>query len=74
MSFVIHCGIRNDIVVLQSLGIDTDLCVKSNESLSGFCPLGGDHNNTVSTTGTIKGVGSSILENGHGLNVVGIDI
>ena len=45
---------QNDIVALQSFGVETPFCIHIYLSLSEFCLLGRDHDDTIGTTRTVK--------------------
>ena len=47
--------------------------VLNTDTLVFLTSLGGDQDDTVSSTATIEGRSSSTLQNGHVLNVVGVD-
>ena len=74
LQFVVHFGIGNHVVIHQSAGVYTHLGVEGHQGLSTLGGLGGDHDNTVSTTGTVQGVGGGILQNGHALDIGRVDI
>ena len=61
--------------MLQSAAVDTPLGVDSDLSvLTLLGTLGGDHNHTVGTTGTIQSVRSSILQHSHVLDIGRVQI
>ena len=75
MHLVVHARIVNHFIFLQRSSVSTPLSIKSHLSLSRHIgPFGSDDNYTISTTSTVKSIGSRILQYCHWLNVVRIDI
>ena len=71
---VVGAGIGEGVVLLESLGVETDLGVEGHHGLADLTLLGGDHDHTVGATGAVQGVGSRILEDGHGLDIARGDV
>ena len=53
--------------------VNTPLGIESNLRVGGSRAFGRDHNHTVGSTGSVEGVGGSILQDGHRLDVIGVD-
>ena len=74
MLLVVSCGILDVVVILNTTRRNTPLSIKINDCITALCALGGDHDDTVSTTRTIEGVRSSILQYGHRLDIRRVDV
>ena len=62
-----------DIVPLGILGVDGQRAIIFYTYLVFLCLLGGDKNNTMRSTATVKGRGSRAFQHGHVLNIIGVD-
>ena len=74
MGLVVVARIPYVLIVAQGLAVQTVLGVEGYDGLGGFGSLGGDHDDTVGTAGAIKGVGGGILEDGHALDILRVDV
>ena len=61
------------VVQLQGICVHTPLGVEGHFGVTGLAALCRDHDDAVCTTGTVKSVGSSILEDGHRLDIRRVD-
>ena len=71
--FVILGGILDKIVILCGAGIEAPLGVDRNLGFAEFGTLGCDEDHTVGTAGTVKSIRCSVLEDGHRLDIVGVE-
>ena len=61
------------LVVPEPFLVHTPLRVESDLRVGGGRALGRDHNHAVRSTGSVEGVGGGILQDGHRLDVIGVD-
>ena len=72
---VIFLRAGNHLVVRSGALVATPLGIYCDDSLVAFlCFLGGDKYHTVTTTGTIKGGGSGVLQHGDALHIDRVDV
>ena len=65
IDFIVLSRICDVVVVPERLGVQTPLCIHIHDSIRMLCLLGGHHDDTIRTTGTVESIGSSILKDGH---------
>ena len=70
---VFGCRI-NGVGVVVTDGVEAPAALEGDLGLAFGTALGGDQDDTVTGTGTIQGGGSRILEDGHGSDIVGIQL
>ena len=74
VSLIVLSRVGDIVIVAEGLGICSDFRLECYDCLSSFCLFGGNHNDTVSSTGTVESVGSGILEDGHRFDVGRVDV
>ena len=74
MCLIILRRVRYIIIVLQRLGIPAPFCVHIDRDLAGLRLFGGNHDHTVGSSGAIKSIGSRVLQDGHRLYIIGVEI
>ena len=71
---VVLCRIADHVVLGDEAGVDTITGVETHLGLAALTLLGGDEHNAVCSTVTVDSGSCSILQDGHGLDVVGVDV
>ena len=61
------------VVQLQGVRVQTPLGVEGHLRVAGLAALGGDHDDAVRAAGAVQGVGGGVLEDGHRLDIGGVD-
>ena len=61
------------VVQLQGVRVHAPLGIERDLRVTGLAALGGDHDHTVRAAGTVQRVGSGIFEDGHRLDIGGVD-
>ena len=70
---IVSGNARDVVVLLQGLDIDALFDVDGHHGIVGLAALGGDDDDTVGATGAVERIGGSVLEDGHALDISGID-
>ena len=71
---VVLGGIGDHVVLRDQAGVDAVASVETHLGLAALTLLGGDEDHTVCTTVTVDGGCGSILQDGHRLDIVGVDV
>ena len=74
IELVVLCGIGDAVVIDRGAAVGAPLGVERDGSLLGGALLGGDHDHTIGTTGTVQGVRGSVLEHGDAFHIVRVEI
>ena len=74
MCLIIKPRILDVIITLQSLRIETPLCIHVDLGITELGLLGSDHDDTIGTTRSVKGVRCSILEHCHRLDISRVEV
>ena len=74
VSLIIFSRIGDAVVVDGGTAVATPLGIKSNGGFLSLAPLGGHHDDTIGTSGTIKRIRSRILQYGDALHIIRIEI
>ena len=71
---VVQSGIGDHVVLGNQAGVDTETGVELDLRITALTFLGGDDHDTVRTAVTINGGCGSVLQDGHGLDVLRVDV
>ena len=71
---VVLCGIADHVVLGNQAGVDTVTGVKTHLGFAALTALGGDEDDAVGSTVTVDSGSGSILQDGHRLDIVGVDV
>ena len=74
VGLVVLTGIGDNVVLRDEAGVHAPTAVELHLGVAALTFLGGNNHNTVCTAVTINGAGGSILKNGHGLNILRVDV
>ena len=74
IGFVILGRVGDAVVIYGSTTVAAPFCLEGNSSLLSLTLLGGNHDDTIGTTGTIEGVGCRILQHGDTLHIVRVEV
>ena len=71
---VVLARIRDHVVVGDQAAAGTDTGVELDDGVAGLGTLGGDEDDTVRTAVAVNGGSRSVLQDGHGLDVLRVDV
>ena len=74
MRLVILRGRGDHVVLLQRFRVDAPLGVDRHDGVARLRLFGGDHNHAVGAAGAVQSVRSGVLEDGHRLDVVRVQV
>ena len=73
-SLIVLGRVGDGLIILHAAAVHTPFGIEVHNSIAGLTSAGGDQDNTGSTTGTVQGSGSSILQNGNGFDIARGDV
>ena len=74
IGFVILGRVSDAVVIDGGTTVAAPFCLEGNSSLLCLTLLGGNHDDTIGTTGTIEGIGCRILQHGDTLHIVRVEV
>ena len=74
MRLIENCRVIDVVIVLHCPGVHTPLGVHIEHRLAVTGSLGGNHHDTIGTSGTVESIGSRVLEDCHGLDIARVEV
>ena len=71
---IVLTGVGDDVVLGDQTGVHAPAAVELHRSVPALTLLGGDDHHAVGTAVTVNGRCGGVLQHGHGLDVLGVDV